>query len=66
MRKCPSPNCNRYVDKDMVACRAHWAMLPAPMRNEIWRTYRSAPGTPAHLEAIAVALRYLRAREEAK
>lgn len=63
--KCHWPTCSKQVPPAMWGCRRHWFMLPAPIRNAIWRAY--VPGqentmTPsaAYLEAAEAAQRWIR------
>lgn len=35
--------CRKPVQDGMLACRIHWFMLPKPIRNAIWSTYRNGP-----------------------
>jgi len=37
---CHMTNCNVSVPPEMFACRRHWFMVPKPLRDAIWRTYR--------------------------
>lgn len=61
---CPHPTCTKSVipDKFFFSCAYHWFELPLPIRNEIWTTYRRAPGSPEHVEAMAKALAFWKAQ----
>ena len=55
---CPAPGCNTAVPLDRFLCRPHWYSLPAPLRRDVWRTWRARL---AHRTADTI-----RAHEEAK
>ena len=37
---CHATKCKTEVPPVMFMCRRHWFMVPLPIRNEIWATYR--------------------------
>ena len=37
---CHATDCTKPVPPQMWGCRQHWFMVPKPIRDEIWRTYR--------------------------
>ena len=37
---CHWPGCELEVPPKMWGCKKHWFMLPKPLRDEIWATYR--------------------------
>ena len=37
---CHAAGCSVEVPPKMLMCRRHWYMVPKPMRDEVWRTYR--------------------------
>jgi hypothetical protein len=56
--QCPAMHCTRRVRDDMLTCRAHWFMIPAPLRTAVWDTYAggAGKGSPEHTEAITAAV----------
>ena len=40
MHKCHAQGCIVEVPPKMLMCRRHWFMVPKPLREEVWRTYR--------------------------
>ena len=59
LRPCPVKGCRQFVSGDLLACKHHWAMVPSDVRKEVWRLYRSAPGTPSHLAMVRKVLEFL-------
>lgn len=54
--QCPAPGCKRRVVPDhRLSCPVHWFQLSSAVRSEVWRTYRTAPGSQEHHAAIASA-----------
>lgn len=54
---CHWTGCDKKVPPAMWGCTKHWYMLPAALRNRIWRAYRSgqeATKTPSR-EYVEVA-----------
>lgn len=41
MHICHATNCTTLVPPEMWGCRKHWYMVPKPIRDRIWATYRS-------------------------
>ena len=37
---CHATGCKTEVPPTMFACRRHWLMVPKPIRDRIWATYR--------------------------
>ena len=37
---CHWPGCRQQVPPAMWGCRTHWFLIPKPLRDAIWRTYR--------------------------
>ena len=56
--QCPAMHCTKRVRGDMLTCRAHWFMIPGPLRTAVWDTYAggSGAGSPEHTEAITAAV----------
>ena len=38
--QCPAPGCTVRVPQERLACARHWYMLPAELRQQLWRAYR--------------------------
>jgi hypothetical protein len=57
---CPVPGCTETVNRFL--CRRHWARLPKPVRDDVWRTWQSGSGTdsPPFAAAAASALVFAR------
>lgn len=43
-RECPVAGCTNKHDRSMLMCRGHWFSVPKPLRDELWRAYRSEEG----------------------
>lgn len=54
--ECPAPGCTLQMPRSTLACRAHWASLPANIRGAVTRAWRNVDND---LDA------YLAARQEA-
>jgi hypothetical protein len=37
---CHATGCTTRTAPEMWGCRAHWFMVPKPIRDRIWKTYR--------------------------
>lgn len=44
-----------------LVCLDHWQQLPKVLQDEVWRQYKSAKGSAAHLAAINECYRFLHA-----
>jgi hypothetical protein len=55
---CPVPGCAEPVDPARLMCRRHWYLVPRPLRNRVWATWRSglAAASPEHQEAVRAAI----------
>lgn len=55
---CPAPGCRSIVSATRLLCRPHWHAVPKPLRDAVWRTWRSGAGagSPEHQAAIADAV----------
>lgn len=60
---CPIIGCDRAKADFHVCCSRHWAQVPRELRNEIWRLYRTEPGSDAHRTAVLAAIQELNARQ---
>ena len=65
---CHARGCKAPVPPRMFMCRGHWFMVPKPLRDEVWRTYR--PGqeitkdpTREYLDVTDVAIREVAKKE---
>jgi hypothetical protein len=56
---CRVTGCLKEHANNLLCCRGHWFALPTSVRDEIWRLYRTAPGSDAHREAALNALKWL-------
>lgn len=61
MHKCPVAVCPVPVDDDMLMCRTHWYMVPAPLRTAVWTAWQdgAGAGSTAHTAAIRAATRHV-------
>lgn len=37
---CHATDCTREIKPELFMCYPHWKMVPRPMQNQIWATYR--------------------------
>lgn len=65
---CHAHGCHVSVPPRLFMCRRHWFLVPKPLRDGIWATYR--PGqeitkdpTPEYLDVARRAIDAVRARE---
>ena len=54
--QCPVTGCERTVPHIQLMCPRHWRAAPLRLRRAVWREYRIAPQSPAHLDACAAAI----------
>lgn len=60
MHTCPAPGCDEKVPYDQLACKAHWFTIPKPLRDELWRAYRSnGQGSDEHIAAMDACIEFL-------
>jgi hypothetical protein len=38
---CPVDNCDNPLSHGSLMCRSHWWMVPRPLRDDVWTTWRS-------------------------
>jgi hypothetical protein len=38
---CPVPGCGDPIDQTRLMCRRDWYQVPKPLRDQVWRTWRS-------------------------
>jgi hypothetical protein len=67
VNRCPVPGCGEPIDPSRLMCRRDWYLVPKPMRDQVWCTWRSGEGacTREHREAVrrAILVSYSRRRE---
>lgn len=62
--QCPARDCGQQVGPGRLMCRPHWYMVPRPLRDAMWATWRSGQGagTEAHQLACDAAIRAVNSR----
>ena len=62
--QCPVNGCTRRVAMHMMMDRAHWYMVPKPLRDAVWDAWRNGAGagSAAHMDAIAAAVEAVNAK----
>lgn len=40
MHTCHAIQCDKQVRPELLMCRAHWFMVPKPLRSKVWETYQ--------------------------
>ncbi len=58
---CPAPGCTKRLPQHLLFCRTHWFLCPAPLRDEVLRTWR-AQHMAAYLPAREAAIRAVAAQ----
>lgn len=48
--RCGALRCSKRIKPDYLMCGPHWAMVPKPIKDEVWAAYR-AGNRDASLEA---------------
>lgn len=57
---CPITGCiRRHLPFDVLMCKYHWGLVPAPLQRAVWRAWRGGIGTSGSME------RYMAVRQEA-
>lgn len=61
---CPATGCTRNVPSHMLMCRAHWYMVPAPLRSAVWNAWAGGAGmlSEAHQAACDDAIEAVNAK----
>jgi hypothetical protein len=56
--RCPVPGCREPIDASRLMCRNDWYLVPKPMRDQVWCTWRSGQGESSreHKEAVRKAI----------
>lgn len=57
LRVCPVPACHHKRQSGHVLCSRCWFLVPADLRDHVWKLYRSARGSEAHRRACFAAIR---------
>ncbi len=50
------PVCGRAIKGERIFCAKHWFQVPLRLRQQIWRLYRTQPGSTAHRRAVLEAI----------
>lgn len=61
MSRCAIEECPIAIARSQLMCAGHWRLVPRPVQAEIYAVYRKRRGSPAHLAAIARAVKTVRA-----
>lgn len=61
---CPIDGCTGRRKRNQVLCVTHWFQVPQALRERIWSLYRTAPGSPDHLRALAEAKRIVNDKQQ--
>lgn len=57
MPPCPVARCERRCSANYLMCRAHWAQVPRPLRDDVYAAYwANSAGYPAAAEAAISAV----------
>lgn len=66
MHKCPHPLCDRNVNDQYLACRAHWAQVPRGLQAAIYATVNTdrAAWSKHVMEARAIWAEKARLKQE--
>ena len=56
--RCPVPGCGESINPSRLMCRRDWYLVPKPMRDQVWCTWRSGQGafSREHQEAVRKAI----------
>ena len=57
-KDCPVKGCGRGRRPSEVVCSPHWKTVPRPLRDEVWRLFRTERGSLAHLVACREVVRF--------
>jgi hypothetical protein len=56
---CPYTGCPTRIGRQDIACSRHWVEVPHDLQDDVWRTFRAAPGSDAHRVAVLQVVGYL-------
>jgi hypothetical protein len=64
-RLCHAVDCNERIPPDRLMCPRHWYMVPAPLRTQVWQTYRpgASPPTQEYLDTARTVINHVAALE---
>lgn len=54
--RCPVPSCRMLIDPSRLMCSHHWYLVPKPLRDRVWATWRSGDAAESHEHRDAVLL----------
>jgi len=56
--RCPVPGCLEEIDRTRLMCRRDWYRVHKPLRDHVWRTWRSgqAAASGEHRQAVLKAI----------
>lgn len=57
---CPGPDCTVRVPDRLLACRSHWAQVSRDVQRRVYATFRRAPGSAEHRQAMQTAIAEMR------
>lgn len=58
VHKCPVPGCKAVITTKRLMCLIHWQMVPGPLQNAVYRTWRTK-NRVAHLAAAKAAIEFV-------
>lgn len=64
-RVCPVTGCGRAIFSGLLMCKSHWFMVPAPLRDEVRRTYTAMARVESHKKGDEAIAAYRLAASEA-
>jgi hypothetical protein len=62
-RPCPVDGCTGRRTAMQVMCGGCWFKVPKPLRDRIWRLFKTARGSAEHLQAIRQAIGAVHTRQ---
>lgn len=54
--RCPIEGCPIEVPHNQLMCKGHWRLVPKPLMQEVYSTFRKRRGGPTHLAAMKRAI----------
>jgi hypothetical protein len=57
--RCPVTGCAALVPFGKLMCPSHWFLVPSELGGAVYREYRRAPQSAAHLEACQKAVEFV-------
>lgn len=49
MTRCFARGCGARIPAHMLMCKTHWRMVPKPIQDDVWRTYKAGPKRTGHM-----------------